>query len=304
MTVSRREFLALSSIALTGVPFRRVSAWQAAQPATRFESIRRNVGYFMGKGGTIGWLVNPDAVIVVDTQFPDTARICLDGLQQKSQRQIDLVFNTHHHGDHVGGNGVFREKTKKIVAHVRVPELQKQAAQQASAQAPPVVADATFDTTWSESAGDERLTARHYGPAHTGGDAIMHFERANVVHMGDLLFHERHPFIDRPAGANIQNWMKTLETIAKAMPAETTYIAGHSKDGLPVALDRKAIEQFRDYFDAVLAHTRKGIAAGHSKAEIVKLETLKGFEGYQEAPPRLTLPGVLGIAYDELTAQA
>jgi glyoxylase-like metal-dependent hydrolase (beta-lactamase superfamily II) len=147
------------------------------------------------------------------------------------------------------------------------------------------------------------VTARHYGPAHTGGDAIIHFEQAQVVHMGDLLFHERHPFVDRPAGASIQNWMKTLETIPKEMPANSVYIAGHSKEGLPVALDRKALQQFHDYFDAVVSHVRKAIAAGASKEEITKLDVLKGFEGYQGSGQRLSLSGVLGVAYEELTSK-
>jgi glyoxylase-like metal-dependent hydrolase (beta-lactamase superfamily II) len=287
-------------------------AWAQGQPAatpvTRFETVRRNVGYFTGRGGTIGWLVNGDAVVVVDTQFADTAKICLDGLAQKSARDIDLLFNTHHHGDHTSGNGVFKPKTKKIVAHARVPALQQEVAAAAQKQNPgaasPVVADATFDRVWSEEAGNEQVTAKHYGPGHTGGDAVIRFERADVVHMGDLLFHERHPRVDRPAGASIQNWMTTLEAVAKEMPGNTIYIAGHSKEGLPVTVDRKALQQFRNYFDAVLSHVRKRIAAGSSKDEVTKLETLTGFESYQSAPPVLTLTGVLGVAYDELTSKS
>lgn len=304
MHVSRRHFISASSAALAVLPLRRLAAFQGqTPPETRFEAIRGNVGYFVGRGGTIGWLVNPGAVVVVDTQFPDTAKSCVDGLAEKSARAIDVVFNTHHHGDHTAGNPVFKEKAKRIVAHARVPDLQKKAAgaQQGGTAAAQVVADVTFDRTWSESFGDERVTARHYGPGHTGGDAIIQFERAEVVHMGDLLFHERHPFIDRPSGASVQNWMKTLETVAREMPASTVYIAGHSREGLPVAVDRKAVQQFRDYFDAVLSHVRQGIAAGASKEEITKLETLKGFENYQGSGQRLSLAGVLAVAYDELT---
>jgi glyoxylase-like metal-dependent hydrolase (beta-lactamase superfamily II) len=310
MSATRRQFIALSSASLAAIPVSRL-AWAQAQPSappvTRFEAIRRNVGYFSGRGGTIGWLVNSGAVVVVDTQFADTAKICLDGLGQKSPRDVDLLFNTHHHGDHTSGNGVFKPKTKKIVAHARVPELQqKQAAAQAqnASPAPVVVADATFDKTWEDNVGDERVRATHYGPGHTGGDAVIRFERANVVHMGDLLFHERHPRVDRPSGASIQNWMTTLETVARELPADAIYIAGHAKEGLPVTVDRKAVLQFRNYFDAVLAHVRKGIAAGSSKDEIAALAELKGFEGYQGAAPMLTLGAVLGVAYDELTAKS
>ncbi len=311
MTLSRRQFLYLSSLAGTAVslPLPRwvlAQAPAAASPATAFAPIRRNVGIFTGRGGTIGWMINRDALIVIDTQFPDTAQICLDGLRQRAGgRGPDLVFNTHHHGDHTAGNPIFKGAAKKIVAQARVPELQKQAAERAQ---PPttdrqVYADATFDKTWSEKLGDEQVTARHYGPGHTGGDAIVRFERAQVVHMGDLLFNERHPFVDRPGGASMQNWMKTVETVANEMPRDMRYIAGHAKEGLPVVVGREALLKQRDYFDAVLSHVRKAIAAGQSKDETTKLETLRGFESYQAAPPMLTLAGVLGVAYDEMTAK-
>jgi glyoxylase-like metal-dependent hydrolase (beta-lactamase superfamily II) len=306
MHIDRRRFIILSSAAAAAAPFRNVIA--QTPPATRFETIRGNVGYFFGKGGTIGWLINKDAVVVVDTQFADTAAICLEGLKQKSSRGIDVLFNTHHHGDHTSGNPTFKPATKKIVAHAKVPDLQKQAAAApppAGQPAPPapVVADTTFDSTWSVDAGDETISARHYGPAHTGGDSIIRFERANVVHMGDLLFVERHPFVDRPAGASIQNWMKTLEKVAAEMPADTQYIAGHSKPDLPVVVSRAEVLKFKDYLNAVLSHAQKGIAAGQTKEAITASKGLAGFEGYQEAPPRLTLAAVLGVAYDELTAR-
>jgi cyclase len=307
MAISRRRFLIVSSAAASAIPFRSlIAAGQtpATTPAVRFEAIRRNVGYFTGRGGTIGWLIDPDALIVVDTQFPDTANLCLEGLKERSSLPIDLVFNTHHHGDHTGGNGVFSGAARKIVAHARVPELLKQQqASQPEGTAAPVLPTATFDNTWSEAVGDERVTARHHGPAHTGGDAVIHFERAQVVHMGDLLFHERHPFIDRPAGASVQNWMTTIETVSKQMDRETIYIAGHAKEGRPVTVGRRELLWQRDYLEAALRYVQRGLRAGHSRTEIAAVRTLKGFEEYQESPPRLTLAATLGAAYDELTGK-
>lgn len=304
MSMTRRNFIVLSSVVMGAVPFRRVLLAQtpAAPAVTRFEAIRRNVGYFTGRGGTIGWLVNKDAVIVVDTQYADTATACVDGLKERSSgRVIDLVFNTHHHGDHTGGNGVFKDAAKKMVAQARVPELQKQFT---AATAPPaVVATATFDKVWSEKMGDERVNAAHYGPGHTGGDAIIRFEEANVVHMGDLLFNELHPRVDRPGGASVQNWMKTLTTIAKEFPGDTVYIAGHAKPGLAVTVDRAALLRQASYFDAALSHVRKGMSANQSKDEIAGLAALPGFEAHASSGTILTLAGVLTAAYDELAAK-
>jgi glyoxylase-like metal-dependent hydrolase (beta-lactamase superfamily II) len=322
MKLDRREFIVLGSVGATGLfdrfgisglkagaadrsPAQQPAAGQPPPAAPKFEDVRRNVGIFTMRGGTIGWLVNRDALVVVDTQYPDTAGACLDGLKQKAaNRGIDTLFNTHHHGDHTGGNGVFRPAAKRIVAHKNVPDLMRKAAAAANPPAAaPTVPDATFDKTWSEDFGDEKITARYDGPGHTGGDAMIHFERAHVVHMGDLLFHERHPRVDRPAGASIQNWMKILERTAKAMPADTIYIAGHARDGAPVTVDRAAVLRFRDYFDAVLAFTRKGIAAGQTKEAIAATTTLPGFESYQGSGTVLTLGGVLTAAYEELSAR-
>jgi cyclase len=266
--------------------------------------VRRNVGIFTMRGGTIGWFAGKDAVLVVDTQYPDTAKICLDGLKQKAAgRPIDVVINTHHHGDHTGGNGVFRAEARTLIAQVHVPDLQRQVAAATPNSPAPVVADATFDKTWSRKFSDETVSAHYNGPGHTGGDAIVHFERANVVHMGDLLFYERHPRVDRAAGASIQNWIRILEKVGKQMPADTIFVAGHSREGLPATADRNALLRFRDYFDAVLALTRKGIAQGQTKEAIAATAVLPGFENYQNSPPVLTLAGVLGVAFDELTAK-
>jgi cyclase len=307
MPVSRREFIAVSSSTLAAMPLAAWAGQTQAPPTTHFEAVRRNVGYFTARGGTIGWLSNKDSLLVVDSQYPDTAALFLGTLEQKTTRGIDVLFNTHHHADHTGGNGILKPKTKRIVAQTKVPDLQKRAAAQQAqtqpnaAQTPQVVADATFDKTWGVDAGDERVTARHYGPGHTGGDAIIQFEHAHIVHMGDLFWNEIHPFVDRPFGASIQNWMKTIETVSKAMPADTTYIAGHARAGQPVVVDRAALLRQRDYFDAVLTYARKGIADGKSRDEIAKLENLSGFESYQSLPPRATLAFVLGVAYDEVT---
>jgi glyoxylase-like metal-dependent hydrolase (beta-lactamase superfamily II) len=312
MKLDRRQFFLLSSGALAAAPFGRMFAQaQSAAPAqtppappvTAFADVRRNVGIFTGRGGTVGFLINKDAVTVIDTQYPDTAKICLAGVKQKSGgRAIDVVFNTHHHGDHTLGNPVFRPDAKKIVAQAGVPQLQRTVAASTPDSAPVVVADTTFDRTWSQKFGDETIAAQYNGPGHTGADALFHFERADVVHMGDLLFLDRHPRVDRGAGASIRNWITILEKVAKGMPADTIYIAGHAKDAQPATADRAALLRFRDYFDAVLTLTRKGIAGGQSKDAIAATPELPGFGSYQGGGA-LTLKGVLEVAYDELTAK-
>ncbi len=300
MIWSRRQFVISSSLALAASGLRHVSALAQPETVTAFDELRRNVGIFTGRGGTIGWLVASDGLVVVDSQFPDTAEACLGGLQQRSDRQIDALINTHHHGDHTAGNVVFREAAKQIVAHANVPGLQKAAAERSGAAAQ-AYAETTFQDTWDMDLGGETVSAKHYGPGHTGGDIVVRFERANVAHMGDLMFHGRHPFVDRPSGASIKGWIIALEATARDLPADTLYIFGHAREGLPVTGDRANLMAQRDYFSAVLDHVEKGIGAGRSKDEITSLETLPGFADHTGNPPRLTLATVLGVAYAELT---
>ena len=295
MKLSRRDFFTTSSIAL-GTFSQAFS--QTPPPETSFDPLRANVGIFTGRGGTIGMLVAPDGVAVVDTQFADTAAIAVANLQQMGRSRIDVLINTHHHGDHTSGNGVFRPLAAKHVAHRNVPALQKTQAAAAKSEAQQAYADTTFDATWSAKVGAETVSLKYYGPGHTSGDSVITFQHANIVHMGDLMFYLRNPRVDRGAGASIKSWIATLESVVKEHPADTIYIAGHAKANLPVTVTRADLLKFRDYFSGLLAYVQKGIASGRSAAEIVKVSSVPGFADYEGSPE-----GTIQAAYEELTAK-
>ena len=63
---------------------------------------------------------------------------------------------------------------------------------------------------------------------------MITFERANVVHMGDLMFHRRHPVVDRAAGASMRNWTRLLDQVVSTHARDTIYIFGHANAGPPV----------------------------------------------------------------------
>jgi glyoxylase-like metal-dependent hydrolase (beta-lactamase superfamily II) len=300
MAWPRRDFLKASSLAaVAGVLPRAAAAQQpaAAPPAPAlFTQLRRNVGIFNQRGGTIGWLVSADGVLVVDSQFADTAPNLLSGLKERSPRQIDVLVNSHHHPDHTGGNGVLRPAAKQIVAHVRSSENQKAQAERMKAQT--TLPDHTFAETWSVTIGDETIRARHWGPAHTGGDVSIHFEQANVVHLGDLLNNRGYPNVDAPAGASVHGWMQVLEKMAKAYPADALFVYGHAEAGYPFIGTRPDLYYQRDYFAAVVEMAGKARKEGKSRDELAKVEVLPKFEHFGGQKPRLGL--ALTIAYDEL----
>ena len=297
----RRTFLQSTSAAaaLTVLRVPIAHAWPQ-QPVTTFTDLRRGVGVFTGSGGTIGYLINKDGAMAVDSQFMNTAELCVAGLKQRSPKGISLLLNTHHHGDHTGGNAAFRSSVQRIVQHANCATWHRKVAEQGNAVATQAFADSTFTDQWRETFGDERVDARHYGPGHTGGDVAITFQKANVVHMGDLYFNRAHPNIDRVAGAQIGNWITTLERITKAAANDTIFIAGHAKDNL-VTTSRVDVLYFRDYLAAVLDYARKGVQAGQTKEQVQAATAFKGFDDFGSISARLTLGFVLGVAFDEAT---
>jgi len=305
--MNRRRFLTSSSAAVAAVALDRVPAFarQAATSApplvTKFEEIRRGVGIFTGNGGTIGYLVNDAGAMAVDSQFVPAAEACVAGLKSRAPRGLQLLINTHHHLDHTRGNVAFRPAVRRIVAHATCLEWHRKVAEQEGTTAQEAFADATFTNTWTEDFGNETVEARYYGVGHTSGDAVITFQKANVVHMGDLLAVRAHPNIDRPVGGSVIGWIRVLEQVAKSASNDTVFIAGHARDGAVLA--KKAdVLHFRDYFSAAMDEARKGLKAGAPKADVQKPTQLKGFEDYIVRIPRFTLGFVLGICYDEAAA--
>ena len=305
MSTSRRDFLATSAAAAVAAAFgppHLSPVLQAQAPEPVFTPLRRNVGYFTMRGGTIGYLVNPRAVVVVDSQFPAEGKAFLEGLNTRSgNRPVDFLINTHHHGDHTAGNVSFRGAAKKVVAHVKADEHMRQPPG-GQTPADQLFPDTTFTERWRADVGDERVIARYYGHAHTSGDAVITFERANVVHMGDLMFNQRHPVVDRAAGATMRNWMTVLDRAAADHAADTIYIFGHANTGMPVTGNHTELARLRDYFAALLAFVDAQVKAGRSREEILAMrDPLKGFESYG----RFGQPGPrdpLTCAYEEVTA--
>ena len=275
-------------------------ATPAPPPVTKFEELRRGVGIFMGTGGTIGYLVNGDGAVAVDSQFMNTATICVEGLKVLAPKGLQMLINTHHHGDHTGGNKAFRPLVKTIVCQENCLAWHKKVSEQAGNVADQAFADVSFGGSWSTNFGDEKVWARYFGPAHTSGDAVIHFEKANVVHGGDLLFRRVHPRIDGPAGASAVNWIKVLERMAKDHSNDTIFVFGHGADN-NVRGNRTDVLFFRDYLSAGVDHVRKGISAKKSKDEITKIAALPKFESVITFNPRLSLEATLGSIYDELS---
>ena len=261
--------------------------------------LRNDVGIFTERGGTIAFLLSKKGIVVVDSQFPDQSKHLIDELKKKSEQPFKLLINTHHHGDHSGGNIAFKGIVEHVLAHENSKKNQEAAAQKNKTEDKQLYPDQTFGTTWCEKVGKEKICLHYFGAGHTNGDALVHFQHANIVHMGDLLFNRRHPYVDRSAGANMNSWIKVLDKAVDTFDKKTMFVYGHSGTGYEVTGTSDDLKKFGDYLGRVLKFAEDEIKAGKTKEEILKNTALPGEtewkgDGFQRP---------LQAAYEELTAK-
>lgn len=304
MRTSRRSFLKI----LAGVPgliafpglLRSSSFGTLSAPGMK--PLRGQIGIYSGRGGTIAWFIDTDAVTVIDTQYPESAEKFVIELKTQTARTIDFVFNTHHHRDHTWGNYILKPYADKFVAHQNVPALQEKQAKEQKDAPQQVYADTTFADQWRTEIGKEIITARYFGPAHTGGDSVVHFEKANVAHVGDLVFNKVLPFIDSNGGGSIRSWIDVIEKLAKAYSNDTLYIFGHSNSDEGCTGSVQDVKAMRDYLSALLEFVEGKMKSGEPKEKIIAYAAIPKFE-YLIARWEGAMKQNLTAAFDELNTK-
>ncbi|MEM9738939.1 MAG: MBL fold metallo-hydrolase [Pseudomonadota bacterium] len=205
-------------------------------PSTDVETLDLGGGVhalITNRAGNVGVLVGEDGVLMIDTQMAPLAP-ALDAAQRAlSGQDVELVVNTHLHGDHVLGNKYFAEKGAVVMAHASVrPALENPVTSQLSGRTPdPLSGDFLPSVDITEGLrvhmNGQAVAFYHEPTAHTGGDIWVHFEEANVIHAGDLLFSGLYPYIDLDNGGTVEGMIAAMQSIVDAADPDTQIIAGH-----------------------------------------------------------------------------
>lgn len=297
--MNRKSFLQSTALTIGALAFQKtVLAGFFQQPAWKIKMLTDDIGIFTERGGTILFYMSKEGIVVVDSQFPDQSNHLIEELKKKTEQPFKLLINTHHHGDHSGGNIAYKGMVEHVLAHENSKINQERSPKNAKTEDKQLYPDQTFGTTWSQKIGKEKITLHYFGAGHTNGDALIHLEHANIVHMGDLMFNRRHPFVDRSAGANMKSWMNVLETAQKKFSKKTKFVYGHSGEGYDITGTKDDLKAFSDYIGSVLEFTEKEIKAGKTKEEFIKTTVLP-FETQWKGDG---LQRPLTAAYEELTS--
>ncbi|MBT3266694.1 MBL fold metallo-hydrolase [Candidatus Poribacteria bacterium] len=173
-----------------------------------------------GQGGNIGLSVGDDGAFLIDDQFAPLTEKILAAVGSVTDRPVRFLINTHHHGDHTGGNENIAAAGAAIVAHENV----RVRLSDGPAGALPVL---TFrDAVTFHQNGDD-IHVFHVANAHTDGDSVVHFRNANVIHMGDTFFSGRYPFIDVGSGGSIAGAIAAVDEVTPLIDSDTKIIPGH-----------------------------------------------------------------------------
>lgn len=237
-----------------------------------------NVYMLEGQGGNIGACVGPDGILIIDDQYERMAEKVRAALTALDPGPLEFILNTHYHGDHVGSNEIFGLEAT-IIAHENVRKRLTVPQQRGERIVEPLEPSGwpvvTFQDRVNVHFNGEDIQFIHLSAGHTDGDGIVFFPKANVIHMGDLLFAGRFPFVDVDGGGSVDGYLKNLEWVMFNLPKDAQVIPGHGP--LSTMEDVRAA---RDMIRETSEHVKKLIADNKNLGEIKEAGLPEKFKSF------------------------
>jgi cyclase len=260
--------------------------------------ISNNFYTLEGAGGTMGILVGPDGIFVVDTEFAPLTDKLVAAIKQVSTQPIRFVINSHYHGDHTGGDENFGKLGATIFAR---PELRERLAHPApGANGAPGVPTAavglpmvTFDSPITFHMNGEEVEAIPVPHAHTDGDTMVHFRMADVIMSGDFYRSVGYPNIDRVGGGSLDGMIDGLGVLAGMAGPNTKIIPGHG-----AIVDRTSVTAQKDMIVVLRDRVAKMIAQGKTSDEVIAAHVTADYD-----PKVAPVPGSKDLAQDRFIGQ-
>lgn len=278
--LTRRSAM-LAAVALSLSPW--VSAQQDfSKVEISAQKLSDTVYMLTGAGGNMGLCVGPDSVFLVDDQFAPLAPKIKAAVARIAPRPVQWLLNTHFHFDHTGGNEAFGSTGTLIVAHDNVRKRMSTdqlinlagttSAQKASPKAALPVVTVAGEITFHING--EEVHAFHVPKAHTDGDLIVHFRKSDVIHMGDVFFHNMYPFIDGSSGGTAEGMIAAFDRVLALAGEGTRIIPGHG----PLA-SKADLLATRTMLATLTQRIKDLRRAGKSDAEIRAAKPTADFDG-------------------------
>ena len=219
--------------------------------------------------GNIAVSIGSDGVFLVDTMYGQMHQKIVDAVKALSPQPIRYVVNTHLHGDHTAGNAAMAKLGALIISHENMRRRMADAP-----NAPGALPVLTYSDSLTLHVNGEEIQIYHPAPAHTDGDSIIYFRKANVAHAGDIPASLRYPNIGVNDGGTVDGMMAAARQLMKVVKPDTKIIPGH----LGPIVGFKEIEQQLAMFAAVRDRVAAAIKSGKTEAEVVASRPTRDFD--------------------------
>ena len=252
-----------------------------------------------GQGGNIGLSIGADGIFMIDDQFARGTSEILKAIEKLSDQPVSFLLNTHHHGDHTGGNVNLAQKGAIIVSHENVRErlqmMQEEKPENRTEENTlPII---TFSEDIKFHYNDDDIFIFHVHDAHTDGDAIVYFTKNNVLHTGDTFFNGKYPYIDTKGGGSLDGYIVALKRIVMIANEDTKIIPGHGKLG-----SIKDVKKLLKVLTTLKTKITSEIEKGSTKEEIASNKKITAdFDAQGYGDGFINGEKIRTVMYDEIT---
>jgi glyoxylase-like metal-dependent hydrolase (beta-lactamase superfamily II) len=132
--------------------------------------------------------------------------------------------------------------------------------------------------------------------AHTGGDTMIRFEKANVIMIGDFYRNYGYPYIDIANGGSLKGLLEALDITMKLAGPDTKLVPGHG-----TIINRKDLVPYRDMVVAVQRKVQQMIAQDKTQQEVLAAKVTAPYDA--KVPGGLLAAGVAGTSADRFVTE-
>jgi cyclase len=231
-----------------------------------------------GKGNTVV-LTGDDGVLMIDTKVENSVDKLLAKIAELSEKPIRFAIITHWHFDHVGGNEKVAKTGATIIAHENVRKhmsiehdmkLLNTKVSPSPEIARPMV---TFKKEITFHLNGEDVKVFHLEPGHTDGDAVIFFQNANVIHMGDLYFEGLYPYIGIYSGGSINGMIKVINQILPMIDENTKVVPGHG----PVS-NKARLQKYVSMLTTIRDNVSRLMQEGNTMDKVIATKPTRAFD--------------------------
>lgn len=227
------------------------------------EKLTQTSYMFTGSGGNIGVSAGSDGILIIDNQFAPLADKISAALSKIQVGKPKYVVNTHYHGDHTGSNNLFGIDAVILAHHNVLSRLSGN-----TSYTPTGLPSITYHEGINIHFNGDNLQLLHMGPGHTDGDSVVLWQDKSVVHMGDLFFKDKFPYIDLNAGGSVKGYRNNVATMIAKIDSETKVIPGHGS-----LANKNDLIRFKHMLDDSINWMESKLMAGMS-LEAIQAEEL------------------------------